>query len=62
MDNFKIGDLVVQKDDFYSFLSNGRGYVVTSNCGDGFMYLDDFEVPVFSLDFYLKDKEKPDES
>ena len=62
MDKFKIGDLVVQKDDFYSFLSNARGYVVTANCEDGFMYLDDFEVPVFSLDFYLKDKENPHES
>lgn len=63
MNKFKIGDLVVQKDDFYSFLDNAKVYEVTSLCGDGFMYLDgldDFEIAVWQEDFLLS--EKPDES
>lgn len=57
MNKFNVGDLVLQKDDFYSFLCNNSVYVVTANC-DGFMYLEGVYVPVFSLDFNLYKVEK----
>ena len=63
MNKFKIGDLVVQKEDSYSFLDNGKVYEVSSLCYDGFMFLnglEDFDIAVWHEDFILV--EKPDES
>lgn len=62
MDKFKVGDLVIQKDYFYSFLCNNHVYVVTANCGDGFMYLGGVYVPVFATDFNLYNTEASHES
>lgn len=62
MSKFKIGDLVVQKDNFYSFLCNNYVYVVTANCGDGFMCLGGVYIPVFEQDFNLYDTEVSYES
>lgn len=63
MNKFKIGGLVTQKDDSYSFLDNGEVYEVSSLCGDGFMFLnglEDFDIAVWQEDFILV--ERPDES
>lgn len=60
MNKFKIGDLVMQKDCYYSFLKNNKPYEVTHVMHDGFMYVSSVSVPVWQPDFTLV--EKPDES
>lgn len=56
MNKFKIGDLVIQKEDYYSFLDNDEVYDVSWLGDDGFMFLNGqevFDIAVWQEDFIL---------
>lgn len=61
MNNFKIGDLVVQEPGSYSFIEEDKSYKVSRILDNFFMCLEDVSTPVWIPDFELY-KEKPDES
>lgn len=62
MSKFKVGDLVVQSDDAYSFIENGKPYLVCSLTDDDFMVISASKVPVWKRDFCLYEPETLDES